>query len=398
MVRKTKKKLADSEGAFASNMDSLLFLMFISISAIILMPAIMAEYQYMSAGYVSQQDTDTLLLSSMLNSRSGEVEYIYKPGELAGLNLSLPPGSMLRDAEETLYGRQQKHRTFADLVAEDLILGLAVSKNGNKVFLNPMAKMHRPMTEDAIRDYLDARVGGRYHYRFEVHWYPVSGYNLGSDIEIGGPAPIDASRQGRRVSLPLGSSPSHEEFLESMNATIFWNAVNSSDPSAHLREGYNKSIETASSSAAETITSVIFPADYLLSLSSTQSSLKSEQLSLISSPMNSNMPNPEYLVALHSINNTVNGIFGLNITIPEDDQMIGMNLVDDIENSLIQSNSAMISTCLKEEMQPEIERTISEILNSTDPDARLELHERQMQSIFSRVDNGGTDMILYLWQ
>jgi hypothetical protein len=398
MVRKTKKKLADSEGAFASNMDSLLFLMLISISAIILMPAIMAEYQYLSAGYVSQQDTDTLLLSSMLNSRSGEVEYIYKPGELADLNLSLPPGSMLRDAEETLYGRQQKHRTFADLLAEDLILGMAVSENGNIMHLNPMAKMHRPMTEDTIRNYLDARVGGRYHYRLEAHWYPVSGYNTGSDIGIGGPAPIDASRQGSRVSLPLGSSPSPEKFMESMNATIFWNAFNSSDPSARLHEGYNMSIETASWSAAETSTSVIFPVDYLLSLSSTQSSLRSEQLSLISSPMASNMPNPEYLVALHSINNTVNGTFGMNITIPQENQMIGMNVVDDIENSLIQSNSAMISTYLKSEMEPEIERTISAILNSTDHDAMLELHEKQMRAIYSRVDNGGADMILYLWQ
>jgi hypothetical protein len=186
--------------------------------------------------------------------------------------------------------------------------------------------------------------------------------------------------------------------MESMNATIFWNAFNSSDPSARLHEGYNMSIETASWSAAETSTSVIFPVDYLLSLSSTQSSLRSEQLSLISSPMASNMPNPEYLVALHSINNTVNGTFGMNITIPQENQMIGMNVVDDIENSLIQSNSAMISTYLKSEMEPEIERTISAILNSTDHDAMLELHEKQMRAIYSRVDNGGADMILYLWQ
>jgi len=254
------------------------------------------------------------------------------------------------------------------------------------------------MTEEAIRNYLDSRIGGRYHYRFEAHWYPVSGYTTGSDIEIGEPVPIDAFRQGSRVSLPLASSPSYSEIFDSMNITTFMDAVNSSDPSAHLHEGYNKSIETASMSAAETITSVIFPADYLLSLSSMQSSFKSEQLALISSPANGNTPNPEYLVAIHSINHTVNGVFGLNVTLPEANQMIGVNVVDDIENSLIQSNSAMISTCLKEEMQPEIERTISEILNSTDPHARLELHESQMQSIFSRVNNGGTDMILYLWQ
>ncbi len=404
MDKKKKKMLIDNEDAFSSNIDSMIFLMLISISAIILMPAVMAEYQYRSAGYVSLQDTDTLLLSSILNSRSDEVGYTYRPGEIVGLNLSLPPGSMLRDAEETLYERQQKHRTFADLVAEDLVLGIAVSENGSKNYLNPMAKMHRPMTEDAIGNYLDTRIGGRYHYRFEAHWYPVSGYSTGSDIEIGRPAPANAFRQKARISLPLVSStpsvssPSHDEFIGSMNATAFWHAVNSSEPSSRLHERYNRSIEVASMSAAETITSTIFPADYLLNLSSTQSTLKSDQLSLISSPADSSVPDPEYVVALHNINYTANSVFRLNVNVPLQDQKIETSMVDGIENSLIHSNSAMISAHLKKEMQPEIERTISGILNSTDPSVMLELHNRQMRSIYSRANNEGADIILFLWQ
>lgn len=398
MNRKNENVFSSNEDAFSSNMDSLLFLVIISISAIILMPAVMAEYQYRSAGYVSLQDTDTLLLSSMLNSRSDEVEYTYKPGELAGLNLSLPPGTMLRDAEETLYGRQQKHRTFADLVAEDLVLGMAIGGNGSREYLNPMAKMHRPMTEDAIGSYLDACVGGRYYYRFEAHWYPVSGYNIGSDIEIGNPAPEDAFRQRSRVSLPSVHSPSEEEFLESMNTSSFRDAFNSSDPSARLREGYNKSIDEMSLYAAETITSVIFPAEYLLSLSSTQSSPKSGQLSLISSPGSTELSNPEYQLALYSINYTANSVFGLNTTIPMEDGTIDMNLVDAVNSSLIQANSVMISAYLKAEMQPEIDRAISDILNSTYPDERLEIHNRQMRSIYSRANKGGADIVLYLWQ
>jgi hypothetical protein len=398
MEPKKDRMFIHNEDAFSSNIDSMIFLMLISISAIILMPAVMAEYQYRSAGYVSLQDTDTLLLSSILNSRSDEAGYTYRPGEIVGLNLSLPPGSMLRDAEETLYERQQKHRTFADLVAEDLILGIAVSENGSKTYLNPMAKMHRPMTEDAIGNYLDTRIGGRYHYRFEAHWYPVRGYSTGSDIEIGRPAPADAFRQKARISLPLVSSSSHDEFTESMNTTAFWHAVNSPDPSSRLHEGYNRSIETVSTSAAETITSTIFPADYLRTLSSIQSSRKSEQLSLISSPADSDVQDPEFAVALHSINYTVNGVFGQNVNIPLEDQKIGMHMVDAVGNSLIHSNSAMISAHLKREMQPEIESTISGILNSTDPSVMLELHDRQMRSIYSRANNEGADIILFLWQ
>jgi hypothetical protein len=398
MERKKDRMFIHNEDAFSSNIDSMVFLMLITISAIILMPAVMAEYQYRSAGYVSLQDTDTLLLSSILNSRSDEVGYTYRPGEIVGLNLSLPPGSMLRDAEETLYERQQKHRTFADLVAEDLVLGMTVSENGSKTYLNPMAKMHRPMTEDAIGNYLDTRIGGRYHYRFEAHWYPVRGYSTGSDIEIGRPAPADAFRQKARISLPLVSSLSYDEFTESMNTTAFWHAVNSSDPSSRLHEGYNRSIETVSTSAAETITSTIFPADYLRTLSSIQSSRKSEQLSLISSPADSDVQDPEYAVALHSINYTVNGVFGQNVNIPLEDQKIGMDMVNAVGNSLIHSNSAMISAHLKKEMQPEIESTISGILNSTDPSVMLELHDRQMKSIYSRANNEGADIILFLWQ
>lgn len=395
---KNKETLSSNEKAFSSNMDSLIFLLLISISAVILMPAVMAEYQYRSAGYVSLQDTDTLVLSSMLNSRIDEAGYTYKPGELVGLNISLPQNSMLRDAEETLYGRQQKHRTFADLVAEDLVLGMALSVNGSKEYLNPTAKMHRPMTEDAIRNYLDARVGGRYQYRFEAHWYPVSGYDTGSDIAIGDIAPADAFRQSSKISLPIVSSPSQEEFLGSMNKSVFLDALNASDPSATLHEEYNKSIERISLSAAETITSVIFPADYLLSLSSAEISLNSEQLSLISGPGNTELSNPEYRLVLYSIDHTSNRMFGLNVTVPIEDGNIDMNLIDHINNTLIQLNSARISSYMQAEMQPEIDATVSGILNSTDTDTQLEMHERQMLSIYSKASKGGADIVLYMWQ
>ncbi|QLC50414.1 hypothetical protein HWN40_09265 [Methanolobus zinderi] len=386
------------EKAFSSSLDSIFFLILISISAVILMPSLMAEEQYRSAGYVSAQDMDTHLLGTILSTRTDEFEYTLKPTEIAGLNVTFPEGSMLESSEETLYGREQKHRTFADIIAEDLVLGITFENNSNTVYLNPMAKIHPVSTEDSIEEFLDSMIGERYKYRFEARWHLVSGYGIGSEIEIGDAAPVDSFRQRAKVSLPLGYSPSREEFFDSMNNSALLAAASSPDPSKEIHDGYNHSIETASRGAAEAITTIIFPAEYLESLNTTDVSLKGEQLSLISSPDNMDIANPELVIALHSINYTTNEVFGLNKSIPLESESMSLNLVNEINDELVDSNNDMISAYLKENMSDEIDQTVASIINATDNDTKIALHEEQMESVYGRVNQGGADIILYLWQ
>ncbi|MDW7731459.1 MAG: hypothetical protein SCH66_03400 [Methanolobus sp.] len=391
-------KSIQDEKAFSTTLDSIFFLILISISAVILMPTLMAEEQYRSAGYVSAQEMDTHLLGSILSTRTDEFEYTFKPAEIAGLNVTLPEGSMLENAEETLYGREQKHRTFADIIAEDLVLGITLEKNGSTVYLNPMAKTHPVSTEDSIKEFLDAMIGERYKYRFEAHWHLVSGYSIGSEIGIGDSPPVNSFRQRAKVSLPLSYSPSREEFFDSMNSSALLAAASSADPSRELHDGYDQSIEIASLGAAEAITTIIFPAEYLESLSTTDISLNSEQLSLISSPDSMDISDPELMIALHSINYTANEVFDLNTTVPIEDESLSISLIDDINSSIIDSNQEIISAYLKEDMSEEIDNTVSNIMNATDDNTRIELHEEQMKSIYGRINQGGADIILFLWQ
>lgn len=389
------KRMQD-EKAFSTTLDSIFFLILISISAVILMPTLMEEEQYRSAGYVSAQEMDTHLLGSIMSTRADEFKYTFKPTEIAGLNVTLPEGSMLENAEKTLYGREQKHRTFADIVAEDLILGITLENNGSTVYLNPMAKTHPVSTEDSMKEFLDAMIGERYKYRFEAHWYLVSGYGIGSEIQIGDKNPVNSFRQRAKVSLPMSYSPSRKEFFDSMNNSFLLDAASSADPSKELHEGYNQSIETASLEAAEAITAIIFPADYLESLNTTVN-LDSEQLSLIASPDSMDISNPELVIALHSINYTANEVFGLNKTISVESESMSLNLIDEVNNDLIDSNKYMISAYLKEDMSDEIDNTVSNIMNATDNGTRIALHEEQMESIYGRINQGGADIILFLW-
>ncbi|WP_135388955.1 DUF7284 family protein [Methanolobus halotolerans] len=391
-------KFLNDESAFSSNLDSIFFLILISISAVILMPALMAEEQYKSAGYVSTQDINTHILSSLLSSRADEFEYMFEPSEIAGYNLTLPEGSMSNNAEKTLYGREQKHRTFADIIAEDLVLGITLEKNGSNVYLNPMARVHSVSTEEAIESYLDAMIGKRYQYRFEAHWKLVSGYHLGSEIEIGDTPPVNSFKQSAKLSLPPGYSPSREEFFKSMNNSVLLAAITSPDTQKELNDGYNKSIDTASRGAAEAITTIIFPAEYLQTLNTTDMSLKSEQLSLISSPDSINSCNPEILIALHNTKYIANDVFGLETIVPLDSESVSLDLIDTIEDNMIDTNKDEISAYLKEDMSGEIDQTVLNIMNATDNKTRISLHEEQMESIYRRVNQGGADIILFLWQ
>ncbi|MBN2110523.1 MAG: hypothetical protein JW705_05475, partial [Methanosarcinaceae archaeon] len=359
------------------------------------------EEQYRSAGYIATEEADTHILASLLSARTDEFEYTFKPAEITGLNITFPEGTILDNAENTLYRREQKHRTFADIIAEDLILGMTLEKNGSTVYINPMAWDHPVSTEDAIREYLDPIIGERYRYRFEAHWHLVSGYGIGSRIEIGEEPPVNSFRQCARISLPLSCSPSRKEFFDSMNNSVLLDAIISSNPEKELREGYKRSIEAASLAAAEAITTIVFPAGYLESpgttYNSSGNSSGSGHLSLISGPDNISISDPRLMIGLHNTNYIANEVFGLGTSVPLEDKEISPETIYVIENRMIGSNLETISAYLKQDMSDEIDQTVSGIMNATDYDTRIALHEAQMDSIYSRVNTGGADIILFLW-
>ena len=67
------------------------------------------------------------MLESLLSCKLDDFEYEITP--LSALNISMPENSVVKNTSHTLFEKEQKHRTFADMIAEYLALSLTLSNN-----------------------------------------------------------------------------------------------------------------------------------------------------------------------------------------------------------------------------------------------------------------------------
>jgi hypothetical protein len=390
-------KIVDDDRGFSTSIDAILFLILVSVSAVILFPSIAADDQYRSASYASAQDMDTKLMNTIMSSNVQEFEYTVKPAELAGIDVNLSEDSILGNAEETLFAKEQQHRTFSDLVAEGLVLGLVMDQNGTEKPLNPMTKMQNIETSKAIEEHLERTIGQRYNYRFEAHWQPVSGYKIHSDIIIGETVPEDVVKRKARISLPVTYTIPKNEIYQPFNESTIYIAISSPDSDKKLHEMFNSSVATASEGAGEIITEIVFPYEYLSSLNGTEISLDSEQLACIAGPDNANYSSPIIKGALGCMNYTVNDLYGLNIEMRSEEQSISLDIVDTTYDLIKEKNTKQISEHIIKSQSGDINRTVMLMCNASDNSSRLDLANTQLSKIHRTANPGGADIVIMIW-
>lgn len=391
------RRLFCDEKAFSSSLDAILFLLLISVSAVILMPTFAADEQYRSASYTSAQEMDSCLINSIMSSNCDEFEYCLEPRELAGIDMNLSEKSIIEDTEKTIFTKEQHHRMFSDLVAEGLVLGLYEKNNGTKKVLNPMTQMQGIEAEKQIEAHLERTIGQRYNYRFEAHWQPVSGYAVQSDIIIGDEAPVNAVKQKARISLPVTYSLTREEIGAPFTEDSIDAAIGSSDPARDLHEMFNSSIETASSGSSCVITEIVFPYDYIFSTFDTDVVVSGEQLACIVGPDDSTYINPVLQSTFACINYTVSDLYGLDIELNQENQSMDLHLAEKINESLTDYNAKQISYYIMACKGDEINRTVALMCNATDNSTRYELADKQLDGIYRTANPGGADIVLMLW-
>jgi hypothetical protein len=390
-------RIIDDDSGFSTSIDAILFLVLVSVSAVILFPSIAADEQYRSASYSSAQDMNTQLMNTIMSSTLEEFEYTVKPAELAGIDVNLSEDSILGNAEDTLFAKEQQHRTFSDLLAEGLVLGLVMEKNGTEKPLNPMTKTQCIETEKAIEEHLERTIGQRYNYRFEAHWQPVSGYNMHSDIVIGETAPLDAIKQKARISVPVTYNVTRDEIYRPFNESSIYSAMNSPDPDKELHEMFNSSIVTASVGASDIITDIVFPYEYLSSLNGTEISVDSEQLACIAGPDNENYSSPIIKSALGCMNYTVKDLYGLNVELTTEEQSISLDFVNIAHDLIKEKNTNLISENIFASQSDDIDQTVALICNASDNSSRIELADTQLSKIYRTANSGGADIIIMIW-
>lgn len=402
---------------YSTVFDALFLLVLISLAGVLLMPSMQAEKQYSAAGYVTSSELDTYVLESLLSCKLEDFEYEISP--LSALNISTSENSVVENPSHTLFAKEQKHRTFADLIAEYLSLSLKLSNNGSNngsnnnsnngsnnspnngssVILNPLAAGYSLRDSEVISAYLDQKVAGRFSYRFEAYWHPVEAFPMGSELIIGEEPPANAFRQSTKLSMPLyASAPSKDALLACVNDSTLETSLNSSDEEASrlLFQAFNASLDIAAQEGAEIAVELLFPSDYSGMILGEEAE---ESLQILLYGVSENPDQETSTSAEEAFRAYFSDV--LEAGFPLDPGAYPANASTDdlslLEKSLEIYIKNEIRTELEAEFSDEINETVSSILETKDLSEAQALRDSLIEFIYRQINPGGARIVLSLW-
>lgn len=393
--RRKKDRLAAECSGYSTVFDALFLLVLISLAGILLIPSMQAEKQYYAAGYVTSSELEIYLLESLLSCKLEDFEYENSP--LAALNISIPQNSVVENSSHALFGKEQKHRTFADLTAEYIALSLAISNNGSLVFLNPLAADYSYREAEVISAYLDQKAAGRFCYRFEAYWRPVEVFPMKSELILGEEPPANAIRQSTKLSMPLyASTPSKAALLASVNDSVLEASLKSSDEEAGkvLFQAFNTSLDAAAMEGAEAVTGLLFPSDYFGSVFGEETEESFHTLLYGVSEMPVEGKSGEEAFAAYFSDLLKAGFPIDSGAFPENASTADISLLKYLMTEYIKNE---IRTELEAEFSGEINETVSSILEVEDLPEAQSLRDAHIESVYRQINPGGARIVLSFW-
>lgn len=202
MTQKPNRPFLTDTCGFSTTFDVILFLILISISAVILLPSITGNTQINSALSLKNQENsgDTLLI--LLNGRVDNFEYIVAGDQMDGLAGTLNNSSVYTSGKKIIAGKELKHKTFCDIAAENTAAQWIIYYNGTRTQLNFMMTNYSNSSQNTMKNYLDNQIGDRYSYNFTVIWRPFTNVPIGGNLNIGEPVPRNAYVESAYISMP----------------------------------------------------------------------------------------------------------------------------------------------------------------------------------------------------
>lgn len=420
-ARKEKDVLNAECSGYSTIFDALFLLVLISLAGVLLMPSLQAEKQCAAAGYVTSSELDTYMLESLLSCKLDDFEYEISP--MSALNISIPESSVAKSPSHYLFGKEQKHRTFADLVAEHLALSLKITNsssnnslnngsnnnlnNGSKsdisnsspILLNPFAADYAAKDSEFISAYLDQKVAGRFFYRFEAYWRPVEAFPMESRLIIGKEPPSNAVRQSMKLSMPLYANPSSKDtLLADVNDSMLEAALNSSDEetSKELSQAFNASLDAAAQEGAQAVVGLLFPSGYFGSAfgSETDESFQTLLYGVSENPDEANSSSVEKMFNAYFSEMLASGFQPYSGADPENASTADLTL---LKEQLTLHVKNEIRKELESEYSGEINRTVYSISETKNLSEAQAYRDSFIESVYRQINPGGARIVLSLW-
>lgn len=391
---KSRQVFSDKE-AISSTIDVMFFLLMVSLSTVVLMPAMLSSGHNTAVQDVAAYDFDRQLLQSFLDSRVEGFEYTVASSPMSNMIIIAPESSMSICQSNAVFAREHAYRTFADLIAEDMLFSLRTEDNGTYCYLHPFSTEYSETAERVLKANLDRRIGGRYNYRLEANWQPVPGCGPSGQLVVGTVPPERSFRQSALISVPYNYAASLADISSPADDLKFGLAVNSSQKEYELRSMFEECAYLAASSSSASIVEVCYPEEHLQKISSGQANVISMGDSLMGLP--SDGANIERNVAIDILANAANVTSNMHLNSTGNVTMLTEDNVTLAASHLWQDHTNDIYSYLSDAMSEEINDTVQVMMQTNDSFTLLELRDRQIKSIFTHVRPPAAEVTLVIW-
>lgn len=197
--------IKDTTG-FSSSIDVLLFLVLVSVSAVLLAPAMVGDTQLMALHDTSAAEHNSQVLLSLHNGRVDDFSYAVAGAQMdylvnETLGHDAVDSGIYLTGKELVAGREINHKTFADLASESVASQFTISHDDTSVRLNLLTDEYRINLDAQMQDYLDMQIGDRYNYNVSVVWRPFRDMPIGGETHMGRPVPDTAYVESSWITM-----------------------------------------------------------------------------------------------------------------------------------------------------------------------------------------------------
>jgi len=272
---KARQSLRHQKLALSVMYDTMLFLVFLSLSGVLLMPIFYQQAPYSLTQHQAHEEKVEDALSLLLSSTTDGFVYttagtiLDTAGETIGIDTSQDDG-IYTLLTTWLLGKEQLHKSYGQIIAENLVTQMNIPLSQNEtIAVNILTQDFKNKLTINIKEFLDSTLSKRYHYNFTAIWHPIISIPFGGCLSIGH-IPPDCTRYvaQQQISIPFLFSIkidnttlifSKQSIKSFMNEYLFFNGSTLYNISCILNDtelvGQNKDDINATYQIAENLTS-----------------------------------------------------------------------------------------------------------------------------------------------
>jgi len=178
--------------------DALLFCVMVSISGALLIPAFTSTIHQDVLWERQQEEKANALLHQVMTCRVDEAGYLNAEALIDRLNVERQ--GLAKQVTEGMLGREQLHRTYADLCTECV----ACQFRWSGMQINMLTRNFTESLQTLLDKFFEEQLDPGYGYNFTVVWRPIEGFDFGGVVCSGTavPSTVDVFTAGARVALP----------------------------------------------------------------------------------------------------------------------------------------------------------------------------------------------------